>query len=188
MTVRALSSRAAASATRIPAREDCNLPTNHSNQTNPCRIRFVPIRVIRWQNSGRTPSCFPPSTLRRPARTLAFPRMKSAALLTLLRRNARTSIDDLARELGVGEETVAAEIARLESEGVILGYHALVDAGKIHAGMVTAVIEVKITPERGGGFDRLGAPLPPFDQGPGRYPLSGACALRGGVVGPTPQD
>jgi DNA-binding Lrp family transcriptional regulator len=114
--------------------------------------------------------------------------MKSAALLTLLRRNARTSIDDLARELSVGEETVAAEIARLESEGVILGYHALVDAGKIHAGMVTAVIEVRITPERGGGFDRLAARIARFDEVQSCYLMSGAYDLLVVVEGRTLQD
>lgn len=114
--------------------------------------------------------------------------MKSAALLTLLRRNARTSVDDLARELGVGEETVAAEIARLESEGVILGYHALVDAEKIHAGMVTAVIEVKITPERGGGFDRLAERIARFDEVQSCYLMSGSYDLLVMVEGRTLQD
>jgi DNA-binding Lrp family transcriptional regulator len=114
--------------------------------------------------------------------------MKSAALLTLLRRNARTSVDDLARELGVGEETVSAEIARLESDGVILGYHALVDAQKIHAGMVTAVIEVKITPERGGGFDRLAERIARFDEVQSCYLMSGSYDLLVMVEGKTLQD
>jgi len=114
--------------------------------------------------------------------------MKSAALLTLLRRNARTSIDDLARELSVGEETVAAEIARLESEGIILGYHALIDGQKLHAGLVTAVIEVRITPERGGGFDRLAARIARFDEVQSCYLMSGAYDLLVVVEGRTLQD
>jgi DNA-binding Lrp family transcriptional regulator len=105
-----------------------------------------------------------------------------------LRRNARTSVDDLARELGVGEETVSAEIARLESDGVILGYHALVDAQKIHAGMVTAVIEVKITPERGGGFDRLAERIARFDEVQSCYLMSGSYDLLVMVEGKTLQD
>ena len=114
--------------------------------------------------------------------------MKSAALLTLLRRNARASIDDLARELGVGEEAVVSEIARLESEGVVLGYHAIVDAQKLHAGMVTAVIEVRITPERGGGFDRLAARIARFDEVQSCYLMSGAYDLLVMVEGRTLQD
>ena len=114
--------------------------------------------------------------------------MKSAALLSLLRRNARTSIDDLARELGVGEETVADEIERLEGEGVILGYQAILDSQKVHAGMVTAVIEVRITPERGGGFDRLATRIARFDEVQSCYLMSGAYDLLVVVEGKTLQD
>jgi DNA-binding Lrp family transcriptional regulator len=114
--------------------------------------------------------------------------MKPAALLALLRRNARTSTDDLARELNDSEEAVLAEIARLEKDGVILGYQAIFDAQKIHAGMVTAVIEVRITPERGGGFDRLAARIARFDEVQSCYLMSGAYDLLVVVEGQTLQD
>lgn len=114
--------------------------------------------------------------------------MNSAALLSLLRRNARASLDDLARELGVTEEVVVAEVARLESEGTILGYQAIIDAQKIFAGMVTAVIEVRITPERGGGFDRLAARIARFDEVQSCYLMSGAYDLLVVVEGRTLQD
>ena len=80
-------------------------------------------------------------------------------LLQLLRQNARASNENLARELNSTPTAVAEKIARLEQEGVILGYQAVVDVQQRAADVVTAVVEVKITPERGGGFDRLAAKL-----------------------------
>ncbi len=60
--------------------------------------------------------------------------MKPDALISLLRRNARASNFDLAGELNTSEEVVAEEIARLEQEGVILGYQAIVDPQKVNSG------------------------------------------------------
>src|SRR5688572_19427859 len=71
-------------------------------------------------------------------------------LLALLRKNARASLEDLARELALPEQEVARRIDHLEKEGVILGYQAVVDSQKRAAEVVTSVVEVRITPERGG--------------------------------------
>jgi DNA-binding Lrp family transcriptional regulator len=114
--------------------------------------------------------------------------MNSAALLSLLRRNARTHVEDLARELDVTEEAVTAEITRLEQEGLILGYQAILDAQRIDGDMVTAIIEVRITPERWGGFDRLAARIARFDQVQSCYLMSGAYDLLVVVEGRTLHD
>jgi len=114
--------------------------------------------------------------------------MDSAALLALLRRNARTNVDDLARELNLSEEAVSAEINRLEQEGLILGYQTILDPQKLNAGTVTAVIEVRITPERGGGFDRLASRIARFDEVQSCYLMSGAYDLLVVVEGKTLQD
>ena len=90
--------------------------------------------------------------------------MNSERLLALLRHNARASSEDLARELNASESEVSAEIARLEAEEVVLGYQAVIDPQKRQAGGVTAVVEVRITPERGGGFDRLAMRIAKFDE------------------------
>src|SRR3954451_22155738 len=111
--------------------------------------------------------------------------MDSAALLALLRRNARTNVDDLARELNVSEEDVSAEINRLEKEGLILGYQTILDSQKLDAGTVTAVIEVRITPERGGGFDRLASRIARFDEVQSCYLMSGVYDLLVVVEGKT---
>ena len=65
-------------------------------------------------------------------------------LITLLRHNARASIEDLARELDVSEATVAKRIAELERDGVILRYITVLDPQKVSADSVTATIEVRI--------------------------------------------
>src|SRR5438067_7968147 len=98
-------------------------------------------------------------------------------LLKLLKTDAHTPVDDLARELNLSEEEVSARIAKFESDGVILGYQAIVDPVKAGNGAVTAVIEVKITPERGGGFDRLAARIAKFEEVQSCYLMSGGYDL-----------
>jgi len=98
-------------------------------------------------------------------------------LIQLLRQNARTPVADLARELNLAESAVADRIARLEEEGVLLGYQAVVDAQKLSSSIVTAVVEVKITPERGGGFDRLADRIARFSEVQSCYLMSGGYDL-----------
>jgi len=114
--------------------------------------------------------------------------MKSEDLISLLRNNARTPAEDLARELGVSTEQVVSTIARLEEEGVILGYGTIVDMQKIRGSSVTAFVEVRITPERGGGFDRLAARIARFDEVKSCHLMSGAYDLLVVVEGSTLQD
>ncbi len=98
-------------------------------------------------------------------------------LLKLLKSDAHAPVGDLARELNLSEADVTARIAKLESDGVILGYQAIVDPAKLGNGAVTAVIEVKITPERGGGFDRLAARIAKFSEVQSCYLMSGGYDL-----------
>jgi DNA-binding Lrp family transcriptional regulator len=109
-------------------------------------------------------------------------------LITLLRHNARTSIEDLAKELELSEATVARQIAQLERDGVILGYLAVVDPQKVSGASVTATIEVRITPERGGGFDRLAARIAKFAEVQSCYLMSGGYDLLVVVEGDTLQQ
>ncbi|EDY20410.1 transcriptional regulator, AsnC family [Chthoniobacter flavus Ellin428] len=98
-------------------------------------------------------------------------------LIALLRQNARTSTADLARELNLSESEVLDRLAKLESDGVILGYQAVVDSQKVSGSIVTAVVEVKITPERGGGFDRLAERIAKFSEVQSCYLMSGGYDL-----------
>jgi len=109
-------------------------------------------------------------------------------LITLLRQNARTSVEDLAKELSLTPAIVTDRLVRLEAEGIVLGYQAIVDQQKVQAGVVTAVVEVRITPERGGGFDRLAARIANFAEVQGCYLISGGYDLLVVVEGNTLQD
>lgn len=76
-------------------------------------------------------------------------------LLKLLHENATLKPNQLAGMLNTTEAEVAAKIRAYEAEHIILGYRAVLNEEKLERDIVRAVIEVKITPERGGGFDRL---------------------------------
>ena len=109
-------------------------------------------------------------------------------LLSLLRQNARTPTEDLAKQLNASEPSVAEQIAKLERDGVILGYQAVIDPQKIESSAVTACIEVRITPERGGGFDRLAARIAKFAEVQSCYLMSGGYDLLVVVTSDTLQD
>src|SRR5438067_2155965 len=109
-------------------------------------------------------------------------------LISLLRQNARAPIEDLAKELNLSEAAVAERIAKLESDGIILGYQAVVDPERAKFKAVTACIEVKITPERGGGFDRLATRIAKFSEVQSCYLMSGGYDLLVVVEGDTLQD
>jgi len=98
-------------------------------------------------------------------------------LLRILKTNAQTPPADIARELNVSEREVTERILELEREGLILGYQAVLDPERTSNGDVTALIEVKIAPERGGGFDRLAARIAKFEEVQSCYLMSGGYDL-----------
>jgi len=98
-------------------------------------------------------------------------------LLDLLIRNARQSNQDLADQLGLSAEAVAAEIRELESSGVVRGFQAIVNEDKVETPLVVAVIEVKVIPEREGGFNRLAMRISKFPEARSVYLMSGAMDL-----------
>jgi DNA-binding Lrp family transcriptional regulator len=98
-------------------------------------------------------------------------------LLELLHQNANIPREDLAKMLNLSVPEVNQRIERYEKEQVILGYQAVVDPEKIDADAVTAFIEVSITPERGGGFDRLAERIARFDEVKSCWLMSGGYDL-----------
>jgi len=90
--------------------------------------------------------------------------MPQDPLLQLLQHHARLSDSDLAERSGLPVEEVRARIAAWEADGTILGYQAVLDSEKAVRDGVLALIEVRLTPERGGGFDRLAGRIARFDQ------------------------
>jgi DNA-binding Lrp family transcriptional regulator len=106
-------------------------------------------------------------------------------LLKLLRENAALRVSQLSAMLNISEEEVSQKIRRYEAEGVILGYRTILDEEKLDVDMVRAVIEVKITPERGGGFDRLAERIAKYAEVRSCYLMSGSYDLLVVVEGNT---
>jgi len=94
-------------------------------------------------------------------------------ILEILERNARASVEEIALMLDKSVEEVRAEIKRLEDENVIVGYNTLINWDKSSRESVTALIEVRVTPQRGQGFDKVAERIY-------RYPQVKACYLMSG--------
>ena len=114
--------------------------------------------------------------------------MNTSQLIELLRHNARRSAEDIAKELNTTEEKVVAAIRQLEDECILLGYQAIVNTQKLPPNCVEAVVEVRLTPERGGGFDRLAARIARFDEVVSCHLMSGSYDLLVIVQGDTLQE
>jgi len=98
-------------------------------------------------------------------------------LLKLLRDDASLTPAQIAGRLNLAEAEVETKIKELETNGVILGYRTVINEEKLAVDIVRAVIEVKITPEREGGFDRLATRIARFDEVRSCYLMSGGYDL-----------
>lgn len=98
-------------------------------------------------------------------------------LLSIIEKNSRIGINELAVLLGASEIDVANEIAKLESEGIICGYHTLIDWDKTSIEKVTALIEVRVTPQRGQGFDKIAKRIYNYPEVKSVYLISGGFDL-----------
>lgn len=103
--------------------------------------------------------------------------MSNDPLLELVRRKARFTHQELADLLSMERQAVEDSLAAWEKDGIILGYHAVVDPEAAGDTSVSAFIEVKVAPERGGGFDRLAMRIARFDQVVSCYLASGGYDL-----------
>jgi DNA-binding Lrp family transcriptional regulator len=110
------------------------------------------------------------------------------ALLTLLEENALASAETLAAQLNTTPEDIRARIQQLEDDRVILAYKAIVDDERAKRIGVKAVIEVRVTPEREGGFDRLANRVAQYPEVSSCFLMSGGFDLLVFVEGPTLQD
>ena len=98
-------------------------------------------------------------------------------LLSIIEKNSRVDIKELATRLGVSEIEIANEIEALERENVICGYHTLVDWEKTSVEKVNALIEVRVTPQRGQGFDRIAERIYNYPEVKSVYLISGGYDL-----------
>jgi DNA-binding Lrp family transcriptional regulator len=109
-------------------------------------------------------------------------------LLKLLQENAALRPAQLAKMLNESEKEVEAKIKGYEADRVILGYRAILDEEKIGMELVRAAIEVKLTPERGGGFDRLAERIAKYSEVKSCYLMSGGYDLLVVVEGKNLRD
>ena len=98
-------------------------------------------------------------------------------ILTFLEKNSRIDPKELAILLGSDEVTIMNEIAKMEEEKVICGYHTLIDWEKVSDEKVTALIEVRVTPMRGQGFDSIAERIYNYPEVRSVYLISGAYDL-----------
>ncbi|MEG1479769.1 MAG: Lrp/AsnC family transcriptional regulator [Kiritimatiellia bacterium] len=98
-------------------------------------------------------------------------------LLDILRSNALESPENMAKMLGVDVAQIQDTIQQLESTGVIRGWQAIINEDLLDQERVTAVIEVRVTPEREGGFNRIADRVAKFDEVEAVYLMSGAYDL-----------
>ena len=98
-------------------------------------------------------------------------------LLQILQANALESRDNIARMLGVPAGEVTRRIEDYEKQGVIRGYQAILNEDRLELDKVTAVIEVKVTPQREGGFDTIAQRISRFPEVQAAYLMSGAYDL-----------
>ncbi|MDH3981719.1 MAG: Lrp/AsnC family transcriptional regulator [Kiritimatiellaceae bacterium] len=109
-------------------------------------------------------------------------------LLNLLKQNALESPENLAKMLGSSVEEVKNQIDQYEKDGVIRAYQAVVNEERLDASLVTTVIEVKVTPESDGGFDRIADRISRFPEVDSVFLMSGGFDLLLFIKGRTMQE
>ena len=96
-------------------------------------------------------------------------------ILKLIDKNSKLTVDDLAIMLKTSKEEVEAEILAMEADKVICGYTTLINWDKVNdVDAITALIEVKVTPQRGEGFDKIAERIYKFDEVEAVYLMSGS--------------
>ena len=98
-------------------------------------------------------------------------------ILSIIEKNSRIGVRELAVILGAEEIDVANELKAMEEEGIICGYHTMIDWEKTSIEKVTALIEVRITPQRGHGFDRIAERIYKYSEVNSVYLISGGYDL-----------
>lgn len=110
-------------------------------------------------------------------------------ILELLEQNNRYSAADIALMLGLEEQEVVDSIKEMEKDKIICGYKTLINWDKVeHREVVTALIEVKVTPQRGEGFDKIAERIYRFSEVKAVYLMSGGFDLTVIIEGKTMKE
>ena len=103
--------------------------------------------------------------------------MMREQILTGLERNSKIDLKELAIMLGSSEAVIANEVQQMEKEQIICGYHTLIDWDKTSVDKTTALIEVRVTPQRGQGFDHIAERIYNYPEVKSVYLISGGYDL-----------
>ena len=98
-------------------------------------------------------------------------------ILNFIEKNSRIDLKEVAVCLGMTQIDVANELAAMESEGIIFGYHTLIDWDKVTQERIHALIEVKVSPQRGKGFDEIAERIYKYPEVQSTYLISGGFDL-----------
>lgn len=109
-------------------------------------------------------------------------------LLNVIAKNSRISVEELGIILGLSKEEIECEIKKMEEEGIICGYLTLINWENVDCEKVTALIEVKVTPQRGQGFEKIAERIYKFDEVETVYLMSGGFDLTVMIVGRNMQE
>ncbi|MDO4966470.1 MAG: Lrp/AsnC family transcriptional regulator [Lachnospiraceae bacterium] len=104
-------------------------------------------------------------------------------ILNFIEKNSRVELKELAILLGMTEVDVANELSAMEAEGIICGYHTLIDWDKVNTDRVNALIEVRVTPQRGKGFDDIAERIYKYPEVEATYLISGGYDLLVSIEG-----
>ena len=106
-------------------------------------------------------------------------------ILKFIEKNCKVDPKELAVLLGTDEATVLHEIKTMEQEGIICGYHTMIDWDKAGVEQVNALIEVRVTPQRGMGFDKVAERIYNYPEVNSVYLISGGFDLMVTLEGKT---
>lgn len=106
-------------------------------------------------------------------------------ILRMIEKNSKINLHDMAVMLGKDEKEIANEIQDMENEKIICGYHTMIDWDKTNSEKVVALIELKISPERGEGYDKIAKRISKFREVSSLYLMSGAFDIAVFIEGKT---
>lgn len=95
-------------------------------------------------------------------------------ILKIIEKNSKISIDDLSKLLGEDKDRITEEIDEMEKENIICGYHTLINWDNTKIEQVIGMIEVRVTPQKGMGFDKIAERIYQYSEVKAVYLMSGA--------------
>lgn len=113
---------------------------------------------------------------------------KKVEVLRLIQNNSRLSVKDIAVMLGLDENEVESLIKEMEKDQIICGYNTVINWDKTDDERVTALIEVKVQPQRGEGFDRVAERIYNYEEVTSLYLMSGGFDMTVLIEGKTMKE